>query len=53
MLTNNDCDFIKKLYAKYNIKTIDVKRMINCNGNNRVGKEVIITNYDMKGGIIS
>lgn len=53
MLTNNDCDFIKKLYAKYNIKTIDVKRMINCDGNNRVGKEVIITNYDMKGGIIS
>lgn len=38
MSTNNDCDFIKKLYAKYNIKTIDVKRAINHNGNNRVEK---------------
>ncbi len=45
MLTNNDCDFIKDMYAAYSIKVVDVKRMINCNGNNRTGKEVIITNY--------
>ena len=45
MLTNNDCKYIKNLYKKYNVKTIDVKRMVNCDGNNRVGKEVIITNY--------
>lgn len=47
MLTNNNCDFIKNLYAKYNIKTVGVKRMINCNANNRTGKEVIITNYNI------
>ncbi len=45
LLTNNDCDYVKNLYKDYNIKSVDVKRMINCNGNNRVGKEVIITNY--------
>lgn len=45
MLTNNDCDFIKDLYSSYNIKVVDVKRMINCDGNKRTGKEVIITNY--------
>ena len=45
MLTNNDCDFIKDLYKNYNIKVVEVKRMINCNGKNRKGKEVIITNY--------
>lgn len=45
MLTNNDCDFIKDLYGRYRVKTVDVKRMINCDGNNRVGREVIVTNY--------
>lgn len=45
MMTNNDCDFIKNLYKDYNIKIIDVKRMINCDGNKRTGKEVIVTNY--------
>jgi len=45
ILTNNDCDFIKNLYDGYNIDIVDVKRMINCNGNKRVGKEVIITNF--------
>ena len=42
MLTNNDCDFIKNLYHDYSIKPIPV---INCDGKNRTGKEVIITNY--------
>ena len=45
MLTNNNCEFIKHLYSKYNIMPVNVKRMISCNGKNRVGKEVIITNY--------
>ncbi len=45
MLTNNDCIFIKELYKDYNVEVIDVKRMINCKGNARTGKEVIITNY--------
>lgn len=45
MLTNNDCDFIKNLYHDFNIHAVSVKRMINCDGKNRTGKEVIITNY--------
>ena len=45
MLTNNDCEFIKELYSDYNIKVIEVKRMINCDGNKRTGREVVITNY--------
>lgn len=48
LMTNNDCDFIKNLYKSFNIKVVDVKRMINCDGKNRVGKEVIITNYNEK-----
>ena len=45
ILTNNDCAFIKNLYDGYNIDVVEVKRMINCDGNKRVGKEVIITNF--------
>lgn len=45
LMTNNSCDYIKELYKAYNIKTIDVKRAINCNGKDRTGTEVIITNY--------
>lgn len=48
MMTNNDCDYIKNLYREFNIKVVDVKRMINSNGKNRTGKEVIITNYEVK-----
>lgn len=45
MLSNNDVSFIRFLYSGYNIKSIDVKRMINRNANKRTGKEVLITNY--------
>lgn len=45
LLTNNNCDFIKNLYKKYNIEVVSVKRMVNCDKNNRVGSEVIITNF--------
>lgn len=45
LLTNNNCDFIKNLYKDYNIEVIPVKRMVNCDKNNRVGSEVIITNF--------
>lgn len=45
MLTNSNTKFIKDLYKDYNIKVINVKRMINCDGNSRTGQEVIITNY--------
>ena len=45
MLSNSNTDFIKNLYAGYNIDVVPVKRMINRNGNARHGEEVIITNY--------
>ena len=45
MLTNSNEKYIKNLYNKYNITIVEVKRMINCDGNKRTGKEVIITNY--------
>lgn len=45
MLTNNNCDFIKSLYRDFTIEVVDVKRAINCVGENRVGKELIVTNY--------
>ena len=45
LLTNNNCDFIKNLYKDYNIEFVPVKRIVNCDKNNRVGSEVIITNF--------
>ena len=45
MLSNSNTDFIKNLYAGYNIDVVPVKRNINRNGNARHGEEVIITNY--------
>lgn len=45
LLTNSNEEFIKSLYKGYNFKTIKVKRMINCDGKNRNGEEVIITNF--------
>ncbi len=45
MLSNSNTDYIKDLYAGYNIDVVPVKRNINRNGNGRQGEEVIITNY--------
>lgn len=47
MLTNHNTDLINELYANkgYNIDIVTVKRMINSDASNRVGKEVIICNY--------
>jgi DNA adenine methylase len=45
MLANHDTELIRELYKDYNITEIDVRRSINRNGDNRKGKEVIITNY--------
>ena len=45
MLTNHNVPLIRELYKDYNVETIQVKRMINSDSNNRVGEEVIITNY--------
>ena len=45
MLSNNDVKMVYRLYKGYNIKSINVKRMINSNAFKRTGKEVLITNY--------
>ena len=45
MLSNSNADFIKNLYAGYNIEVVQAKRTINRNGNGRYGEELIITNY--------
>lgn len=45
MLTNHNTEFINDLYRDYRREVVDVKRMINSDATNRVGKEVIITNY--------
>ena len=45
MLSNNDVPLVYELYAGFNISNVDARRFINCDANNRKGKEVIITNY--------
>jgi DNA adenine methylase len=46
MQSNSYTDFTKKLYQNFNQKTVNAKRMINCNGKERGEiKELIITNY--------
>lgn len=45
MLTNHDTPLIRELYKDYNFTEVDVRRSINRNGDNRKGKEVIITNF--------
>ncbi len=47
MLTNHNTDLIHELYDNkgYTIDVVNVKRMINSDASNRVGKEVIIRNY--------
>ena len=45
MLSNNDVPFVHALYAGYRTQSLDVRRMMNCNGGRRTGKEVLILNY--------
>ena len=47
MLTNHNTELINELYGNkgYKIDVVSVKRMINYDASNRVGKEVIICNY--------
>ena len=44
VLTNNDTEFVRKLFVGYNFKEVKVKRSINRDGNKRKGKELIIYN---------
>lgn len=45
VVSNNDTPFVRELFSDWEIHEIDVRRSINRNGDNRKGKEVIITNY--------
>ena len=45
MLTNSNTEFIKELFHDYRIRTVPVKRNINCKGDKRKGEEIIITSY--------
>lgn len=45
VVTNNDTEFVRELFNDWEIHPVDVRRSINRNGDNRKGKEVIITNY--------
>ena len=45
MLSNNDVPPVRALYAGYRIQPLEVRRMINCQGNKRTGREVLILNY--------
>lgn len=45
MLTNHNTQLINELYSDYKIEIVAVKRLINSDSKNRVGEEVIITNY--------
>ena len=45
VVSNNDTPFVRELFSDWEIHEVDVRRSINRNGDNRKGKEVIITNY--------
>lgn len=42
LLTNSDHSFIRGLYKGYEIKTIETKRLISCNPETRISKDIII-----------
>jgi len=46
MATNHNTKLIDKLYSKYHIEEIPVRRSINSDPGNRTGVEIIITNYE-------
>ncbi|WP_290657144.1 Dam family site-specific DNA-(adenine-N6)-methyltransferase [Anaerovibrio sp.] len=45
ILTNHNTQFINDLYDGYNKFVVQVKRLINRDAQNRVGEEIIITNF--------
>lgn len=46
MLSNHNVPLVHELYSGYHIDIVDVRRSINRDASKRVGKEVIITNYE-------
>jgi DNA adenine methylase len=47
MLSNNNVPLAHQLYAGFKIDEVDARRAINSDAKKRVGKEVIITNYEI------
>ena len=46
MLSNSDTDFIRGLYSKYTVYTVEAPRFVNCKADKRGSvTEVLITNY--------
>lgn len=45
MLTNSNHPLVHELYGRYRIEVFQTRRMINKDGNNRTGEDVIVTNY--------
>lgn len=45
MLTNHNTELTQELYKDFNIRVVEVSRMINRDVNNRKGEEIIVTNY--------
>jgi len=45
ILTNSNSDRVIDLYKNYNISIYSTKRNINRDGNKRVGKDIIVTNF--------
>lgn len=48
MLSNNDVPYVRDLYSGFIIESVYARRSVNSDGDNRTGKEVIITNYDQR-----
>ena len=42
IISNNDTEFVRKLFTGYKFREIEVKRSINRDGNKRKGKELVI-----------
>lgn len=47
MLSNHNVPLVYELYDGFKIEPVEVKRNINSDASKRVGKEVIITNYEV------
>lgn len=45
MLTNSNHPLVHELYGRYRIEVFQTRRMINKDGNNRTGEDVIVTTY--------
>jgi len=45
MITNSNHPLVHELYSAYHIEVFQTKRMINKNGSNRIGEDVIVTTY--------